>query len=90
MEQRENNEEIEIDFKEIVFVLLQRIWLIVLVGISVALVAFLYSNFFIIPQFESTTKIYLMNKQDSQSTITYSDLQSGSQCQAFLKMSSNN
>jgi capsular polysaccharide biosynthesis protein len=79
MEPRENNEEIEIDFKEIIFVLLRRIWLIALVGISVALIAFLLSKFFITPQYESTTKIYLMNKQDSQSTITYSDLQSGSQ-----------
>jgi capsular polysaccharide biosynthesis protein len=79
MEPRNTNEEIEIDLKELWMVLMRRVWLLIGAGIVLALVAFLLSKFVITPQYESTTKIYILNKQDNTQAITYSDLQSGTQ-----------
>lgn len=79
MESKNTNEEIEIDLKELFAVLLGKFWIICMAGIGLALAVFLISKFALEPKYESTTKIYVLNKQDSTSTITYSDLQSGSQ-----------
>ncbi len=74
----DRDDEDEIDLMEIVGVLLARFWLIVAAGIFVALAAFLISEFMIAPTYESTTKIYILNKQEA-STVTYSDVQLGTQ-----------
>lgn len=79
MEQMNKNEEIEIDLREIMTALLRKKWLIMIIGIAVALAAFLASRYVLVPQYDSTTKIYVMNKQDSTSVVTYSDLQTGAQ-----------
>lgn len=79
MEQRNKDEEIEIDLREIVTVLMRKIWLILMAGIGLALIAFLISKYVLVPQYDSTTKIYVMNRQDSQTGVTYSDLQTGTQ-----------
>lgn len=79
MEQKVANDEIEIDLKELFAVLLGRIWIIIMTGLGIALLTFLLNKFIIVPQYDSTTKIYILNKQDSSSAITYSDLQSGTQ-----------
>ncbi len=79
MDQKNFNDEIEIDLKEIVFVLLRKFWIIFMAGIGVALMAFLVSKFVLQPTYSSTTKVYVLNKQESSSTITYADLQSGTQ-----------
>lgn len=55
-----------------------QIWLILLVGIFTAAVAFSISRFVLDPVYESTTQIYILNKQDTD-TVTYSDVQLGSQ-----------
>ncbi len=73
-------EEIEVDIKELIGVILRRIWIIFLVTLGTAIIAFLFTRFRITPQYESTTKIYLLAKNnDDSNRITTSDLQLGSQ-----------
>jgi capsular polysaccharide biosynthesis protein len=67
--------ELEIDLLELFRVLLSKIWIIVLSGITLGLVVIAATILFVTPQYESTTKMYVLNKQDS-STLTSSDLQS--------------
>ena len=73
-----NNDEIEIDLREVFILLISKAWLIVLVGIFTALMGFILSAFLIAPTFESTSKIYILNKQQ-ENTVTYSDVQLGTQ-----------
>jgi len=73
-----NNDVIEIDLLELAGVLLNKWWLIILVSITTAIIGFAISFFLIVPTYESTTKIYILNKNDNQ-TVTYSDVQLGSQ-----------
>jgi len=76
MEQKSN--ETEIDLKEIFFLLLSKIWIIVGATIYMALMAFLITKVFITPMYTSKTTMYVMNKE-SNTAITYSDLQVSSQ-----------
>lgn len=78
MEERRNEDTIEIDLLELLGVLMQQIWLILSVGLLTALIAFAVSKFLIAPTYESTTKIYILNKNEN-TTVTYSDVQLGSQ-----------
>ena len=79
METRQNNnDEIEIDLREVFILLISRMWLIVLVGLLTALIGFAISAFLIAPTYESTSKIYILNKQQ-ENTVTYSDVQLGTQ-----------
>lgn len=77
MENR-NTDEIEIDLLELIQVLFSRIWLILSAGLFLALVCFAVSKFLMTPIYQSTTKIYILNKTES-STVTYSDVQMGTQ-----------
>lgn len=72
------NEEIEIDLRQLFFALLDKIWIIFLSAVGMALIAFIFSKFVIHPLYESTTKIYVLNRQDI-GTTTYSDLQTSTQ-----------
>lgn len=79
METRQNsNDEIEIDLREVFILLISRMWLIVLVGMLTAVIGFAFSAFLIAPTYESTSKIYILNKQQ-ENTVTYSDVQLGTQ-----------
>ncbi|MBO5474018.1 MAG: protein-tyrosine kinase [Lachnospiraceae bacterium] len=78
MENQRNNDVIEIDLLELFHVLLGQIGMILSVGILTALVAFMVSKFVLSPVYESTTKIYILNKTDT-SSVTYSDVQMGTQ-----------
>ena len=78
MESQRENQEIEIDLLELAGILLGRIGLILNVGILAAIVCFLLSKFVLTPVYESTTKIYILNKTESTS-VTYSDVQMGTQ-----------
>ena len=70
--------EIEIDVKQIMYVILDKLAIIILFGIVCALVAFLYSKFYVTPQYTSKASIYIVNRADSASTTTYSDTLSAS------------
>jgi len=80
--QNTNTEDvIEIDLQEIIMLLIHKLWLIVLCGVVTGALGFAISKFAITPMYESTTKVYILNKQDNNS-ITYSDVQLGTQLTA--------
>lgn len=74
----DENDVIEIDLREIGGLILSKLGLVVSVGLFFALFMFIVSKFLISPTFESTTKIYILNKQED-SAVTYSDVQMGTQ-----------
>lgn len=76
--ENQRDDVIEIDLLEIFHILLGRIWLIISAGLFCALVCFALSKFVIVPTYESTTKIYILNKNEN-SSVTYSDVQLGTQ-----------
>ena len=69
---------IEIDILELFGVVLQKIWIVILCAILLGAATYLVCSFLIIPKYRSTTKIYVINRQNSDS-LTYSDLQTGTQ-----------
>lgn len=75
---RENNNEIEFDLLEIVHILFGRFWIILCAGFVTALVCFAISAYVLAPVYESTTKIYILNKTDN-TAVTYTDVQMGTQ-----------
>lgn len=78
MENQRENDEIEIDLLEVFQILLNRMWAILNTGLFAALVCFGISRFVLTPTYESTSKIYILNKTESAS-VTYSDVQMGTQ-----------
>ena len=69
-----NNTETDIDLKEIAFVLLDKIWLIIASTVLVGLIALLITKTIVTPMYTSDTSMYVMNK-DSGGSITSSDIQ---------------
>lgn len=59
-------------------VLLRKLWLLLLFGFVCAILAGLISKYVIAPVYTSSTKIYLIHRQNEDAT-TYSDLQTSSQ-----------
>lgn len=70
----QHTDEIEIDLKEIFLVLWRKLGVIVLAGALLALVAMIFTQLFIAPTYVSTTKMYVLNRQNSD-TLTSSDIQ---------------
>ena len=73
-----NNDEIEIDLGEIFHPILSRLGVIILSGIILGVISIIGTMLFITPQYESTTKIMVLNKQDSN-TLTSADMQTSTQ-----------
>lgn len=73
-----NDDVIEIDLQELFGLLLHWLWLIILCGIAAGAVGFVLSRFVIVPQYESTTSVYILSKNDNNS-LTYSDTQLATQ-----------
>lgn len=71
-------DEIEIDLGEILHILITRMGLILSAGLFAALAAFLVFQFLLPPIYESTTKIYILNRQEN-TAVTYNDVQVGTQ-----------
>jgi capsular polysaccharide biosynthesis protein len=69
---------VEIDLGEILGLLLSRAWFIILCAVLTAIIGFSISKFVVTELYQSTTSVYILNKQDS-STLTYSDVQLGTQ-----------
>ena len=75
IESDEMKNEIEIDVRSLFATILNRLFVIILIGILVGGVAFVYTKFFISPQYVATTKVYILSKQDTnQKTLTTSDI----------------
>ena len=71
-------EKFEIDVFQLVKVLWKRKFLIVLTAIIAGLAAFAYSSFVIKPQYTSTTRIYVVNRnQADKPGLTNQELQAG-------------
>ena len=73
-----NEQEVEIDLREIIMYLMSHVVIIILSVLIGAFGMFLISSTLMEKKFESSTKIYVLNQQDNQ-TVTYTDLQTGSQ-----------
>ena len=71
----EVNDEIEIDLKELFFELLNN-WIMIAVStVLVALIAFCISKFIIVPQYQSTSELYVVGSANSIASLV--DLQTG-------------
>ena len=69
---------IEIDLAELVAILLSRAWLVLSSGVFFALLALFVSRFIIHPVYSSTTKIFILSR-DEGASVTYSDVQISTQ-----------
>lgn len=75
-----SDDEVTIDLAELFGVLWHWIWLILLVALLLGGAAYAFSKFVIPEEFQSTTKIYVLDKESgSGGQSTYTDLQVGSQ-----------
>ncbi len=66
MEQRMevyNNEIVEIDIKESVFILVHKLWLMVIIGILFAICTGLVNIYLVAPVYRSTSRVYITNQQ---------------------------
>ena len=74
----QDNQTVEIDVLSLVKTLWRRKFLIVVTAFAMAIVALGYSTFIIKPNYTSTTRIYVVNRQaNGNSTLTNQDLQAG-------------
>lgn len=71
------NEETEIDLLELFFALKEKWWMILLSGASGFILATVFSIFFITPQYQSTSQMYVLSKETTLNSLA--DLQIGSQ-----------
>ncbi len=78
MENHRENDVIEVDLLEIINILFSRFWIVLGTGVFAAVIGFTISKFVLTPVYESTTKIYILNKSEN-TTVTYSDVQMGTQ-----------
>lgn len=80
MEPNNQTDEIEIDLWALFAAIRDKIVIIIMAAMTGAFLAYLGTALLITPTYDSTTKIYVLNKQDNNTTsITYSDLQSSTQ-----------
>ena len=78
---QQRDEEMEIDLVEICLLLLHNLPLILSAGVLAALCLFLGTKLLIAPTYNSATSIYILSRQQ-ESSITYSDVQLGTQLTA--------
>ena len=73
------NDELTIDLGELFSVLWDKIYIVILAGIVLAFVTFACTQLLITPKYTSTTSMYMLAKSNSETGITTSDLQTGTQ-----------
>lgn len=78
MENNERNKEIEIDLMPIFRAIWSKLWLIVLVGVLVAGMAFAATKLFIKPTYRCSFTAYVNNQHKSEN-LTYQDINAGKQ-----------
>lgn len=74
--EQQKQEIVELELKELLFVILRKWWLIALVTILGAVLAGAYTIKLVTPIYTSTSKVYVINREYENIT-TWSDLQSG-------------
>ena len=70
---------IEIDLQELVGLLIHWLWLLVLCGAVCGIAGLLICKLTITPMYESTTRIFILNRNNNSTTVSYSDLQTSTQ-----------
>lgn len=70
METENLRDEIEIDIGELLKAVLSKLILIIFVGVLVGTAFFAYSKFYVKPQYTSSTKVYILNKPETNSLTT--------------------
>ncbi|MDO5403656.1 MAG: Wzz/FepE/Etk N-terminal domain-containing protein [Eubacteriales bacterium] len=73
-----NDVDVEIDLLQIGRVVLAKIWVVILSAIATGIIALLATQMLITPMYQSTSKLYIINRQNDNTT-TYTDLQSATQ-----------
>ena len=71
-------EEVEVDLRAVLYQLWSNLYIIVLAAMIGGMAMFYISNKVMDKEFESSTGLYVIQQQDTQ-TVTYSDLQTGTQ-----------
>ncbi|MFQ9516155.1 MAG: YveK family protein [Eubacterium sp.] len=75
MNRESTKNDIEIDLRGLFSAISKKIVIIILVGVLTGGIAFVYARYFVEPQYVSTTKVYILSKQNpEQKTLTTSDL----------------
>lgn len=75
---RQTDDEMEIDLRELFFALMGKVHFLILAFILGALILYLVSITLLPKKYQSSTSIYVLNRQDNN-VVTYSDLQTGTQ-----------
>lgn len=65
----------EVDFRRVLFALLDHLWIILLVGVLIGAMAFGYAYFFVTPQYSASTQLYVNNNYVDSPGFTSSQLQ---------------
>lgn len=73
--ERQYEDEIEIDLRELFFVLWREIKIILLSAVLMAMTVFIFNKFISVPQYASTSKLYILSKSTSLTSVA--DLQIG-------------
>ena len=68
--ENKQNDELEIDLKQICSLLVKKLWIILMVGVIFGLFALIYCNFIAEKQYISKTQIYVIDKQSENITST--------------------
>ncbi|XCP85385.1 Wzz/FepE/Etk N-terminal domain-containing protein [Roseburia hominis] len=79
IKQSREDGEVTIDLLELFTVLLGKAHIILLAGVFTALLALVGTKMLLTPMYRSVTKVYVLSKQDNTASVTYSDLQTGTQ-----------
>lgn len=75
MEQNKMEQEVQqIDLMEIFSVMLSRFWLILFTGILVGICALIYTKATTAPMYTSSTKMYILSKNEESAAVNSSDL----------------
>lgn len=74
MEPLRQKEEGKIELRHMIGVLMSRIWIIIFSGMVVGLLALIFTKVMTTPTYTSSTKIYVLNKDDKSSDVTSGDL----------------
>ena len=73
------SDQLSIDLRDLITHLLNKLWIILLVGFFSAILGYGYSKYIATPLYTTSTKLYVMEKIQSFSELSLSDLQIGSQ-----------
>ena len=71
----EQDNEVEINLMELLPYLLHWLWLLAAVGLLTGAIGFAISAFVMTPMYQSTTKVYILSKNNKNENVTVSDTQ---------------